>query len=113
VIVNLELKAAETNGILKALQFGVDSNCRGDKEVTSLGLQVNSKDSDWNMAVSAGRTRKCCSGIVADRRQGDVPYGNKMYKLFAKSNNNQSAEYTRTLLKSKVNPTQMKVPSKH
>jgi len=32
-----------------------------------------------------------------------------MYKLFVKAKNNQSAEYIRTLLKSKVNPTQMKV----
>jgi hypothetical protein len=32
-----------------------------------------------------------------------------MYKLFVKSKQNQRAEYTRTLLKSKVNPTQMKV----
>jgi len=38
-----------------------------------------------------------------------MPYDNKMYKLFVKSKNNQSAEYTRTLLKSKVKPTQMKV----
>ena len=32
-----------------------------------------------------------------------------MYKLFVKAKNNQTAEYIRTLLKSKVNPTQMKV----
>ena len=32
-----------------------------------------------------------------------------MYKLFVKAKNNQSAEYIRTLLKSKVNPTQVKV----
>jgi hypothetical protein len=32
-----------------------------------------------------------------------------MYKRFVKSKNNQHAEYTRTLVKSKVNPTQMKV----
>jgi hypothetical protein len=32
-----------------------------------------------------------------------------MYKLFVKSKNNQSAEYIRTPLKSKVNKTQMKV----
>ena len=31
-----------------------------------------------------------------------------MYKLFVKAKNNQSAEYIRTLLKSKLNPTQMK-----
>jgi hypothetical protein len=60
------------------------------------------------MALSAGRTRKRYSD-VADTRQGNVPYDNKMYKLFVKCKNNQSAEYTRTLLKSKVNPTQMKV----
>ena len=33
----------------------------------------------------------------------------KMYKLCVKSKNNQSTEYIRTLLKSKVNPTQVKV----
>jgi hypothetical protein len=32
-----------------------------------------------------------------------------MHKLFVKSKNNQSAEYTKTLLKSKVNLTQLKV----
>jgi hypothetical protein len=32
-----------------------------------------------------------------------------MYKMFVKATNNQSAEYIRTLLKAKVNPTQMKV----
>jgi hypothetical protein len=42
-------------------------------------------------------------------RLGNVPYDNKMYRLFVKSKNSQSVEYTRTLLKSKVNPTQMKV----
>jgi hypothetical protein len=46
---------------------------------------------------------------VAERGHGNVPYGSKMYKLFVKSKNNQSAEYTTTLLKSKVNPTQIKV----
>ena len=51
----------------------------------------------------------CYSGIVADRWKGNVPYDDKMYKLFVKSKNNQSAEYIRTLLKSKPNPTQMKV----
>jgi len=45
---------------------------------------------------------------VADR-PGNVPDDDKMYKLFVKSKNSHSAEYTRTLLKSKVNPTQMKV----
>jgi len=66
VIVDLEMKAAETNITLKALQSGVGSNCRGDKEVTSVGLQANSKDSDWNVALSAGRTRMRYSDIVAD-----------------------------------------------
>ena len=45
---------------------------------------------------------------MADR-PGIVPYDDKRYKLFVESKNSQSAEYTRTLLKSKVNPTQMKV----
>jgi len=30
--------------------------------------------------------------VVADRWQGNVPYDNKMYKLFVKSKNNQSAD---------------------
>jgi len=70
-------------------------------------LQANSKDSNWNVALSAGRTRMHYSDIVADRWQVNVPYDNKMYKLFVKSKNNQSAEYTRTLLTSKMNLTQM------
>ena len=69
---------------------------------------MTSKDSDWNGAPSAGQTRKSYFDVVADR-QGTLSYNNKMYKLFVKSKNNQSAEYTRTLIKSKVNPTQMKV----
>ena len=36
-------------------------------------------------------------------------FDKKRYKLFVKSKNNQSVEYTRTLLKSKVHPTQLKV----
>jgi uncharacterized membrane protein YkoI len=60
------------------------------------------------VAPSAGRTKKRYSDIVADR-PGNVPLYNKMYKLFVKSKNKQSAEYTRILLKSKVTPTQMKV----
>jgi hypothetical protein len=108
LIVDLEMKAAETNTTLKALRCGMGSNSRGDQEATTLGLQVNSKDNDWNVALSAGRMRMRYSDIMADRRQGNVPYDNKMYKLFVKSKNNQSAEYTRILLKSKVNLTQMK-----
>jgi hypothetical protein len=46
LIVDLEMKAAETNSTLKALQLGVGGNCRGEKETTSLGTQVNSKDID-------------------------------------------------------------------
>ena len=62
-----------------------------------------------NIAPSDGRTRKRYSNVVADRRQGYVPYDNKMYKLFVKSKITQSAKYTSTLLKSKVNPTQTRV----
>jgi hypothetical protein len=62
-------------------------------------LQVNSKDSDCNVALFARRTRKRYSDTVADRRQGNVPYDNKMYKLFVKFKNYRSAEYIRTLLK--------------
>jgi hypothetical protein len=108
LIVDLETRVAKTNNTLKALQSGVGDNCRGDKEVTSLGLQVTSKDIDWNVAPSAGRTKKRYSDVVADR-PGNVPFDNKIYKLFVKSKNNQSAEYTRILLKSKANPTEMKV----
>jgi hypothetical protein len=86
----------------------VGGNCREDKEATSVGLQVTPKDGDWNMAPSAGKTRKSYSDVVADRK-GTVSYDHKMYELFVKSKHNQSAEYTMTLLKSKVNPTEMKV----
>jgi len=97
--VDLEMRVAETNSTLKVLQFGVGDNCRGDKGVTSLDSQVNSKDIDWNVAPSAGRTKQRYSDIVADR-PGIVPFDNKIYKLFIKSENNQSAEYTRTLYSS-------------
>ena len=110
LIVDLEKKAAETNNILNALQAGEGSNGGEDHGATSLGWKVNSKDSasagDWN--VAARRTRKRYSDVVADR-QGTVPFDKKRYKLFVKSKNNQSVEYTRTLLKSKVDPTQLKV----
>jgi hypothetical protein len=87
----------------------VGSKCRGDNEATSIGLQMYFKDSDWNVAHSHGGTRKRYSDVVADTAQDNSLYSNKMYKFFVKSKNNQSAEYTRTLLKSKVKPNQMKV----
>jgi len=59
------MKAVETNTTLKALQSGMGSNCRGDQEVISLGLQVNSKGSDWNVAISARRTRMRCGRQMA------------------------------------------------
>ena len=46
--------------------------------------------------------------LLADR-QGTVPFDKKRYKLLVKSKNNQSVEYTRTLIKSKVDTTQLKV----
>ena len=95
LLVDLEMRVADTNSTLKALQFGVDGNCRGNKETTSLGSQVTSKDTDCGLAPSAGRTKKRHSDVVADR-PGNVPFHNKMYKLFVKSRNNRSAEYTRT-----------------
>jgi hypothetical protein len=86
----------------------VGRNCRGDQEATSLGLKASCKDSAWKVAPSIGSTRRRYSGVVADR-QGNASSDDKMYKLCVKSKNNQSTEYIRTLLKSKVNPTQMKV----
>ena len=38
LIVDLEMKAVETNSTLKALQFGVGSNSRVDEEATSIGF---------------------------------------------------------------------------
>ena len=105
--VDLETKAAERNTIHKVLQSGVGSSCSGDQEATSFGLEVNFKDSARNVAHSAGRKRY--SDVLADRRQGNVPSDSKMHKLSVKSKNDQSAEYIRILLKSKVNPTQLKV----
>jgi hypothetical protein len=46
---------------------------------------------------------------LADRRQGNVLNDSKLYKLSVKSKNGQSAEHIRTLPKSKMNPTQLKV----
>ena len=71
------MKAAETNILHKALESGVGNRCSGGQEVTSFGLKVNFKDSTWNVAHSAGRTRY--SDDLADRRQGN---DSKMYKLF-------------------------------
>ena len=109
LIVDLELKASATSTIHKALQSGVGSSCSGDQEVTSLGLKMNSKDSAWKVAYSSGSTKRSYSDVLADRRQGNVPNDSKMYKLFVKSKNGQSAEFIRTLRKSKVNPTQLKL----
>ena len=58
LIGNLEMKAAETNTIHKALQSGVGSNCRGVQMATSLGLKVNFKESAWKVPPSPGSTRK-------------------------------------------------------
>ena len=107
LIVNLENRVVEANSTLKVLQLGVDVNCRGNKEVTSVGSRINSMAIDWSVPP-AGSTKKRYSDVVADR-PGNVSFHNKMYKVFVKSRNNQSVEYTRTLLKSRVDPTQMKV----
>jgi hypothetical protein len=107
LIIGWEQKAAEADNMLNALQGGAGANGRGDKETTSVGLQVTTKDSDWNVTPSVGRTRMY-SDVVADR-QGTVSNDHKMYKLFVKSRHNQSAEYSRALLKRKVNPIDMKV----
>ena len=74
------MRVAETNSTLKALQLGMDGNCRGNKEATSLGSQVTSKDIDWSVASTAGRTKKRYSDVVADR-PGNVPFDNKMYNF--------------------------------
>jgi hypothetical protein len=107
LIVGLEMKAAELS-MHKTLESGVGGNCVVDQGTPSLGRKVNYKNNAW-MAPSASSTRKGYSDVLAGR-QGTVPIDhNKMYKLFVKSKYNQSAEYIRTLLKTKVNPTQMKV----
>jgi len=92
LIVDLEMRVAETNSTLKALQLGVDGKWRGNKEATSLGSQVTSKDIDRGVAP-AGRTKKRYSDVVADR-PGNVPFDDKMYKVFVTSKNNQSSETT-------------------
>ena len=69
---------------------------------------MNSKDSDQNVVSSGVRTKKRYSDVLADRGC-NASYDNKMYNSVVKSKINQSAEYTRTLLKSKVNQDQMKV----
>jgi len=74
------MRVVETNSTLKALQFGVGSNCRRDKEATSLGSQATSKDIDWNVAP-AGRMKKRYSIIMIDR-PGNVPF-DKMDKLLS------------------------------
>jgi hypothetical protein len=66
LIVDLENRVVEANSILKALQLGVDGNCRGNKEVTSVGSRLNSKAIDWSVAP-ADSTKKRYSDMVADR----------------------------------------------
>jgi len=72
LIIGWEQKAVEANSMLKALQAGAGANVRGDKETTSVGLQVTTKDSDWNVTPSVGKTRKY-SDVLANRR-GTVSY---------------------------------------
>ena len=96
LILNLEMKASETNSSLRPLEIG----CAGVKEATSPRFPVNWKVSDWNVPPSGGRPKKLYSDVVAGS-SGNVPHENKMFKLFVKSKNNQNAEYTRALLKSK------------
>jgi hypothetical protein len=81
VIECLEMKAEETNSIFKALECGEGDNCREDKDVTSVGLQVTPTDIDLNRAPLAAKTRKRYSVVVAGR-QGTVSYDHNMYKLF-------------------------------
>jgi hypothetical protein len=75
-IVDLEMKAEETNSILQALLAGAGNYCRGDQDATPLGLQANSKDTDWTVAHSVGGTRKRYSDAVEDRRPINVPHVN-------------------------------------
>ena len=108
LIGELEQEAVETNNILNALQAGEGSNGGKDHGATSLGWNVNPQDSASDWKVAAGRTKRSYSDVVTNR-QGNVPFDKKRYKLLVKSKNNQSVEYTRTLLKSKVDGTQLKV----
>jgi hypothetical protein len=81
-----------------------------DHGATSLRWKVNSKNSKDRVShskVAASRTRKSYSDVA--NTHGTVPLDKKRYKLLVKSKNNQSVEYTRALLKSKVDPTQLKV----
>ena len=77
--VDFEMRVAETNSTLNSLHLDLDGNCRGNKEATSLGSQVTTKDIDWSVARSAVRTKKRYSD-VADR-PGNVTFHHKMYKL--------------------------------
>ena len=58
LIGNLEMKAAETNTIHKALQSGVGSNCRGVQMAISLGLKVNITERARKVPLSPGSTIK-------------------------------------------------------
>jgi predicted PP-loop superfamily ATPase len=104
LIGELVKKAVEGNIVLNTLQAADGSSGGKDTGATSLGWKVNSKDSANDWMVAAARTRKSYSDVVANR-QGTVPSDKKRYKLLVKSKCNQSVEYTRTLLKSKVDPT--------
>jgi len=46
---------------------------------------------------------------VVAAREGNMSHGNKLYNLFFKSKSNQRAEYTKSLIKSKLNQAQMKL----
>lgn len=61
------------------------------------------------MANPAEGQKKLYSEAVHDGSLNNMLCDKKMYKLFIKSKSNQSVEYTKTLLKTKVNPTKIKV----
>jgi hypothetical protein len=106
LIGELEKKAVKANIVLNTLQAAEGSSGGNDNGAPSLGWKVNSKGSGSDWQVAAGRTRKSYSDVLA-KRQGTVPSDKKIYKLLVKSKSNQSVEYTRTLLKSKVDSTQL------
>jgi uncharacterized phage infection (PIP) family protein YhgE len=109
LIGELKKKAVEANTVLNTLQAAEGSSGGKDNGAPSFGWKVNSKGSGSDWQVAAGRTRRSYRDVSANR-QGTVPSEKrKRYKLLVKSKSNQSVEYTRTLLKSKVDPTQLQV----
>ena len=105
-ISKLETEVTERNSIMAEPRAAVR---RGEDGETSRSGEGNYEASEWRSAQPGGSRMKRYADVVQATTEGNNLNQKKMFKLFVKSKCNQSAEYSKTLLKTKINPTEMKI----